>query len=138
MMDPLKVASSAAYSGLTAQSMRMRIVAENIANMESTGKAAGADPYRRKTISFESQLDDVTGAATVKISDVGSDPSSFPIEFRPGHQAADASGKVKLPNVNMIVEMTDMKIAARSYEANLQVIKQGREMASSLIDLLRS
>ena len=137
-MDPLKAAAASAYSGLTAQSMRLRIVSENIANVESTGKTPGSDPYRRKTISFAQTLDEVTGASIVKIAEVGNDPLAFIVEHDPGHPAADAKGNVKRPNVNMIVEMTDLRQAVRSYEANLQVIRQGREMSSSLIDMLRS
>lgn len=137
-MDPLKAAAASAYSGLTAQSMRLRIVSENIANVESTGKTPGSDPYRRKTISFAQTLDEVTGASVVKIAEVGNDPSAFIVEHDPGHPAADAKGNVKRPNVNIIVEMTDLRQAVRSYEANLQVIRQGREMSSSLIDMLRS
>lgn len=137
-MDPLKAASASAYSGLAAQALRLRITAENIANVESTGQSPGADPYRRKTVSFATTLDSVTGANVVNVSSVDSDPSPFAVEFRPGHPAADEKGFVKLPNVNTIVEMTDMRQATRSYEANLQVIRQGREMSSSLVDLLRS
>ncbi|MCA0432970.1 MAG: flagellar basal body rod protein FlgC [Proteobacteria bacterium] len=137
-MDPLKAASASAYSGLAAQSMRMRITAENISNAESTGSTAGADPYRRKTVSFAQELDSLSGANVVRVSEVGVDPSPFVVEYQPGHPAADDKGNVKMPNVNMIVEMTDMRMAARSYEANLQVIRQGREMSASLVDLLRS
>lgn len=137
MYDPLKAASSVAASGLYAQSMRLRVVAENVANAQSTGQTAGADPYRRKTITFSQQLDQLSGANLVEIAKLGRDPSSFPVERRPGHPAADASGMVKLPNVNMIIEMADMREATRSYEANLQVIKQSREMANAMIDLLR-
>jgi flagellar basal-body rod protein FlgC len=137
-MDPLKAAAASAYSGLTAQSMRLRIVSENIANVESTGRTPGSDPYRRKTISFAQAMDEATGASTVSIAEVGNDSSAFTVEHDPGHPAADAKGNVKRPNVNMIVEMTDLRQAVRSYEANLQVIRQGREMSSSLIDMLRS
>jgi len=118
--------------------MRLRIVSENIANVESTGRTPGSDPYRRKTISFAQTLDEVTGASTVSIAEVGKDQSAFTVEHDPGHPAADAKGNVKRPNVNMIVEMTDLRQAVRSYEANLQVIRQGREMSSSLIDMLRN
>jgi flagellar basal-body rod protein FlgC len=137
-MDPLRSASASAYSGLFAQSLRLRILSENIANVESTGRTPGADPYRRKTISFSQEMDDITGASLVKIAEVGVDQSAFKVEHEPGHPAADSKGNVKHPNVNMIVEMTDLRQAVRSYEANLQVIRQGREMSSSLIDLLRS
>ncbi|MFN0191036.1 MAG: flagellar basal body rod protein FlgC [Aestuariivirga sp.] len=138
MYDPLRAASNVAASGLFAQSLRLRVVAENVANAQSTGKSPGADPYRRKTIAFSQELDAATGANLVTVTRVGRDPSSFPVEKRPGHPAADASGTVKLPNVNMIIEMADMREATRSYEANLQVIKQSREMANAMIDLLRS
>lgn len=137
-MDPLKAAAASAYSGLASQSMRLRIVSENIANVESTGTTPGSDPYRRKTISFAQELDNVTGASTVAVSDVGVDQSPFIIEHDPGHPAADAKGNVKRPNVNMITEMTDLRQTVRSYEANLQVIRQGREMSASLIDMLRN
>jgi flagellar basal-body rod protein FlgC len=138
MIDPLKSATDAAVSGLAAQSIRMRVIAENVANAQSTGATPGAEPYRRKTVSFARHLDALSGLSLVKIGDIKGDASSFPIEFRPGHPAANADGNVKMPNVNMILEMADMREAARSYEANLQVIKQSREMRGSLIDLLRS
>jgi flagellar basal-body rod protein FlgC len=138
VVDPLRSASDAAMSALVAQSMRMRIVSENIANSQSTGAAPGQDPYRRKTISFAEELDQQTGASRVSINTVARDPAAFPVETRPGHPAADNAGRVKMPNVNMIIEMADMRQATRSYEANLQVVRQVREMRSGLVDLLRS
>ncbi len=137
-MDPLSIASATAFSGLGAQSLRMRVLAENIANAESTGKTSGSDPYRRKIVSFESTLDEVSGIPSVRIAEMGTDNAEFPMEHRPGHPAADKDGNVKLPNVNMIVEITDMRLAGRAYEANLQVIRQGREMAANLVELLRT
>ena len=137
-MDPLKAAAASAYSGLTAQSMRLRIVSENIANVESTGKTPGSDPYRRKTISFAQTLDEVTGASIVKIAEVGNDPSAFIVEHDPGHPAADAKGNVKRPNVNMIVEMTDLRQAVRSYEANLNIISATRRMIQRTLDILKA
>lgn len=136
-MDPIASAGKLASTALFAQSMRMRIVAENMANAQSTGAKPGADPYRRKTISFAEAMDEVTNLPTVRISDVGRDQAPFPVEHMPGNPAANAQGDVKMPNVNMIIEMADMRQASRSYEANLQVIKQSHEMANSLIDLLR-
>lgn len=138
MIDPLQLSLRIAASGLEAQSSRMRVVSENLANAQSTGTTPGADPYRRKTISFENELDSVSGATLVKLADIGVDRSAFRVEHDPGHPAADAAGYVKLPNVNMLIEMADMREANRSYEANLQVIKQAREMVSMTIDLLRS
>jgi flagellar basal-body rod protein FlgC len=127
-----------AASGLQAQSDRVRVVSENMANAQSTATTAGANPYTRKTVSFESEIDRLTGANLVKIESVDFDRSPFRLEHDPGHPAADAAGYVKLPNVNLLIEMADMREANRSYEANLQVIKQAREMISMTIDLLRS
>ena len=138
MSDPLQVTMKVAASGLQAQSDRVRVVSENMANAQSTAKTAGADPYTRKTVSFESEIDRLTGANLVKIESVDFDRSPFRLEHDPGHPAADEAGYVKLPNVNLLIEMADMREANRSYEANLQVIKQAREMISMTIDLLRS
>ena len=137
MTDPLIAASRAAANGLFAQSTRMRVVSENIANSDSTGKTAGADPYRRKTVNFESVADDVSGVDLVKVEDISQDQAPFRTEYMPGHPAADAKGMVKLPNVDMLTELADMREASRSYTANTQVIKQVREIVSMTIDLLR-
>jgi len=127
-----------AASGLEAQSNRVRIVSENLANAQSTASTPGSDPYTRKTISFQSQLDRALGVNLVRVGDIGVDRSPYRIEHDPGHPAADADGYVKLPNVNVLIEMADMREANRSYQANLQVIKQAREIISMTIDLLRS
>lgn len=138
MSDPMQVAILVAGSGLQAQSRRMTIVSENLANANSTGNTPGADPYARKTLSFESHLDDASGANLVRVGNVGTDQKPFRIEYDPRHPAADAEGNVKLPNVDMLVELADMRETNRSYEANLQVVKQARSMISMTIDLLRS
>jgi len=109
-----------------------------LANAQSTGRTPGADPYTRKTISFETEVDRVTGANLVRVESIERDRSPYRIEHDPGHPAADENGFVKLPNVNILVEMADMREANRSYEANLQVIKQAREMIAMTIDLLRN
>jgi len=137
-MDALTAALKVAASGLGAQSERLRVVSENLANAQSTGTTPGADPYRRKTITFESQLDRATGGSLVEVSSIARDPSDFPVEFQPGNEAADEKGYVKMPNVNTLVEMTDMSEANRSYEANLQVVKQARDLISMTIDLMRN
>ncbi len=137
-MDPLTTSLRVAASGLTAQSERLRIVSENIANAQSTGKTPQDDPYTRKTISFGSMVDRNSGVAFVSVAARAVDPDSYPVEYQPGNQAADENGYVKMPNVNMLVEMADMREANRSYEANLQTIKQARELISMTIDLLRS
>ncbi|UUP16807.1 flagellar basal body rod protein FlgC [Nitratireductor thuwali] len=137
-MDALSTALKVAGSGLTAQSERMRIVSENLANAQSTSDIPGGDPYRRKTISFSAELDKASGGSMVEVSAISRDPGDFTIDYDPGHEAADEAGYVKRPNVNMLVEMSDMREANRGYEANLQVIKQARELISMTIDLLRS
>lgn len=137
-MDPLSASMKIAASGLHAQSQRMRVVSENIANAESTGKTAGSDPYRRKTVTFEGEFDRVAAAELVKIKDVGNDKSPFRIEYEPGHPAADENGYVKLPNVNLLIEMADMRETNRSYEANLKMMTQTRSMVMRTIDLLRN
>lgn len=138
MADPLIAASQAASNGLFAQSARMKVVSENIANAETTGKTAGADPYRRKTVSFEALTDESNGLDLVQVGDIGQDQTPFRTEYMPGHPAADAKGYVKMPNVDMLTELADMREASRSYTANTQVIKQVREIVSMTIDLLRS
>ncbi len=137
MNDPLIAASRAAANGLFAQSTRMRVVSENIANAESTGKTAGSDPYQRKTVTFESVADEESGSDLVQVQDISKDQAAFRTEYMPGHPAADAKGNVKLPNVDMLTELADMREASRSYTANTQVIKQVREIVSMTIYLLR-
>lgn len=136
-MDPLFASLKVAGSGLAAQSTRLRVVSENLANALSSGKTAGADPYRRKTVTFNSELDRASGVALVRTSAVGVDRSPFNVEYDPGNPAADTNGNVTLPNVNMIVEMSDMREANRAYEADLQAMKQTRDLLSMTIDLLK-
>jgi flagellar basal-body rod protein FlgC len=137
MGDPLISAMKTSASGLEAQSMRVRIISENLANAQSTGSTPGSDPFRRKTITFGEELDRMSGATVVDVKSVQTDQSPFELEFDPGNPAANAAGYVKMPNVNLILEMADMREANRSYESNLQVVKQAREMISMTIDLLR-
>ncbi|MBB4183986.1 MULTISPECIES: flagellar basal body rod protein FlgC [Sinorhizobium] len=137
-MDPLTSALKVSASGLQAESTRLRIVSENIANARSTGDTPGAEPYRRKTISFAAEVDRASGASLVEIQRLGTDDSNFNIEFDPGNPAADEKGMVKMPNVNVLIEMADMREANRAYEANLQTIKQSRDLISQTIDLLRA
>ena len=138
MIDSLQSSLSIASSGLEAQSTRMRIVSENLANASSTGRVAGADPYQRKTVTFAGEMDRAAGAQLVKVKEVGVDTTPYRVEYDPGHPAADKSGYVKMPNVNSMIEMADMREVNRSYEANLQVVKQVRSMFGMTIDLLRS
>ena len=135
-MDDLSTALSVAASGLRAQSGRIRIVAENLANADSTAPAPGLDPYRRQVPVFSTFVDHKDGASMVKLQRIELDPSAFTLRFDPGNPAADAEGYVKLPNVNPLVEMRDLRQAQRSYEANLGAIEQVRSMAASTLRIL--
>jgi flagellar basal-body rod protein FlgC len=137
MLDPIQASLRIAGSGLQAQSARIKVVSENMANAQSTGNTPGADPYRRKTVSFESEMQRAEGVSLVRIKDTGEDQSDFRMEYNPGHPAADANGYVKVPNVDLLVESADMREANRSYQANLQVIKSARDLFSMTIDLLK-
>ncbi len=136
-MDSLQVALHIAASGLQAQSTRLRVVSENIANAQSTGSVAGADPYARKTVSFESEMDRTLGADLVEVKSIGVDSTPFKLERDPGNPAADENGMVKMPNVDVLVELADMREANRSYEANLQVAKQSADMLTTTISLMK-
>jgi flagellar basal-body rod protein FlgC len=135
-MDFLKTISVAA-SGLKAQSGRMRVIAENIANADSTADKPGADPYRRKVPSFNHRFDRDLEASVVELGRVRTDRSAFRTRFDPGHPAADQKGEVKLPNVNSLVETMDMREAQRSYEASLNLISATRRMISRTLEILR-
>jgi len=136
-LDFIKSISIAA-SGLKAQSGRMRVISENIANADSTAQTPGGDPYRRKVPTFRSELDRTLGARVVELGRIQNDKSDFVIKHEPGHPAADANGNVKYPNVNSLVEMNDMREAQRSYEANLNVITATRRMLQRTLDILRA
>lgn len=130
-------ALSIAASGMSAQSARLRVVAENLANRDSTGQSPGADPYRRRTLSFDNRVDRSLGVALVQAGRPRTDPSAFPQRFEPHHPAADATGYVKTPNVNSLIEVMDMREAQRSYGANLAVLETTRGMLLRTIETLR-
>ncbi len=125
-----------AASGMRAQSDRMRILAENIANAESLATAPGGEPYRRRIPSFSSELDREMGVSMVRMDKSVPDQSAFGKKHDPGHPAADEMGYVATPNVNSLIESMDMRQAQRSYEANLNVIEAARTMMARTIDLL--
>ena len=127
-----------AASGLRAQAGRMRVISENIANADSTAPRPGADPYRRKIPTFRSEMDRALEAQTIQMGRTRTDRSDFRTKYEPGHPAADRNGYVKYPNVNPLVEMTDMREAQRSYEANLNVIGATRRMIQRTLDLLKA
>jgi flagellar basal-body rod protein FlgC len=136
-MDPLSASLAISGSGLQAQSERIRIVSENLANAQSTGTVPGADAFRRKLIHFESAPQNDAPFAKVEISGITRDTSGFRVEIEPGHPAADAEGRVNYPNISPLVELADMRDANRNYEANLQMIKQARQLISMTLDLMR-
>lgn len=125
--------------GMRAQGTRIRVATENVANADTTGETPGSDPYRRQIITFKNALDKQLGFDTVKVSDIDVDRKApFPSKFMPDHPAADETGYVKMPNVNMLVEIMDVREAQRSYEANLGMIEQAKTMVLRTIDLLRA
>ena len=123
-------------SGMDAQTTRLRVIAENLANQDTTGSTPGADPYRRKTITFEETLGS-DGASSVSVKEIGHDQTPFEKRYEPSHPAADASGYVKMPNVSSFVELMDMKEAERSYSADLGVMQIARSMLSRTLDILK-
>ncbi len=124
-------------AGMAAQSTRLRVVAENLANRDSTGESPGADPYRRRTVSFANRMDRALGVQTVGVARIGTAPGEFPQRYEPGHPAADTRGYVKAPNVDSLVEAMDMREAQRSYSANLSVLETTRAMLTRAIEALR-
>jgi len=126
-----------AVRGMDAQTTRLRVIAENLANQDTTGSTSGADPYRRKTVTFQNSLDRQLGGEAVSIKQVGQDAAEFPLRYDPSNPAANADGYVKLPNVNSLVEVMDMREAERSYNANLAVMQATRSMLTRTIDLLK-
>jgi flagellar basal-body rod protein FlgC len=136
-MDFLKSIAIAA-SGLRAQAGRMRVIAENVANADSTAQRPGDNPFRRKIPTFRSEIDRALDARVVALGPVRTDPTDFQVKHQPGHPAADAAGNVKYPNINPLIEMTDMREAQRSYEANVNVIGATRRMIQRTLDILKA
>jgi flagellar basal-body rod protein FlgC len=135
-MDLTKALNISA-AGMDAQTMRLRVIAENLANQDTTGSAPGADAYRRKTITFENRVDASTGAATVQVKQIGQDKTEQTLRYDPSNPAANADGYVKTPNVNSFIEVMDMREAERSYSANLAALQATRSMLNRTIDLLK-
>ncbi|AGH49045.1 MULTISPECIES: flagellar basal body rod protein FlgC [Sphingomonas] len=133
----LKSSIGVSASGLRAQSLRMRIIAENLANSDSVARTAGGDPYRRRVATFKAEVDRATGATNVKVRSIEGDKTDFQRIYQPGNPAADTQGYVLRPNVNGLVEAADMKAAQRSYEANLNAIESARNLTMRTIDLLK-
>lgn len=133
----LNKALNISAAGMDAQTMRLRVIAENLANQDTTGSKPGADAYRRKTITFENRVDASTGDATVQVKRIGQDQAQQNLRYDPSNPAANPDGYVKTPNVNSFIEVMDMREAERSYSANMAVLQVTRTMLNRTIDLLK-
>jgi len=138
MSDALLSSLRIAGAAMAAQSIRMRVASENLANMNSTSTLPGGDAYRRKIVGFEEATEEASGVKVIEPASVDYDWSPLRTEYNPGHPAADADGNVKLPNVDMMIELADTREANRSYLANIQVIRMARDAISATIDLLKT
>ncbi|MCK4946339.1 MAG: flagellar basal body rod protein FlgC [Alphaproteobacteria bacterium] len=134
-MDLLDAMAQAAQ-GMKAQGVRMRVISENLANAKTTGTEEGEDPYQRKIVTFKNILDKTSGRKQVEVDKILPDQSNFIMKYDPNHPAADKNGYVKMPNVNTLLEMMDMREAQRSYEANLGVIDIAKGMLMRTLDML--
>ncbi len=134
LMRSIKISAS----GMEAQGVRLRVIAENVANADSVGRTVGEDPYRRKTVVFKNALDRSLDANLVEVARIGRSDSEFSLAYEPFHPLADDEGYIRRPNVNGLIETMDMKEAQRSYEANISVIETSRSMIQRTIDLLRT
>ena len=137
-MPDMQDAMTISAYGMRAQGERTRVISENIANASTGALTPDSEPYSRKVITFKNELDRKDGIRKVNVEDITDDRrGEFPLKFMPDHPGADESGYVKMPNVNMLIEMNDMREAQRSYEANLGMIENSRTMMFRTIDLLR-
>ncbi len=136
-MDDLSISSKVAAAGMKAQATRLRVIAENLANADSTSEVAGGDPYRRKVVTFRNALDRELEADMVKVKRIYSERGPLESKYDPTHPAANEDGYVLQPNVNPLIEMMDMREAQRSYEANMNVITTSRQMMSKTLELLK-
>lgn len=136
-MDLMR-AIGVASAGLKAQAGRMRIISENIANADSTARAPGGDPYRRKIPTLKASFDDELSAQVVSLGRVQRDQSDFRVKHEPGNPMADSKGDVRLPNVDPLIEQMDMREAQRSYEANLNMVGAARRMIARTLDILKA
>lgn len=123
--------------GMQAQTTRLRTIAENLANQDTTASTPQGEPYRRKLITFENRVDRELGAETVRVKGITPDKGDLPVRFDPSHPAADDKGYVRVPNVNSFVEVMDMREAQRAYNANLNVMEVTRSMLTRAIEMLR-
>jgi flagellar basal-body rod protein FlgC len=139
MANDIMNAMTISAMGMKVQGTRLRVITENIANADTAGLTPGSEPYHRQTITFKNVLDKKMGLDLVEVNQISTDKKTpFPMKYMPDHPAADEKGMVKMPNVNSLIEIMDVKEAQRSYEANLGMIEQSRNMVMRTIDLLRA
>jgi flagellar basal-body rod protein FlgC len=136
-MELLK-AIRAASAGMHGQTVRLRVVAENLANAQSTATGPGGEPYQRKLVTFRNQLDREMNVETVRVDKVERDPSEFELRYDPGNPAANNDGYVQMPNVKPMIELMDMREAQRTYEANMSAMSAARQMLMRTIELIKS
>ena len=137
-MSELFSAMSISAHGMRAQSERVRVISENMANASTAAPTPEEDPYTRQFITFKNEMDRTLGENVVQVDKIDQDHKKpFPVKYMPDHPGADENGYVKLPNVDPLIEAMDMQEAQRSYEANLGMIEQSRNMILQTIDLLR-
>jgi flagellar basal-body rod protein FlgC len=136
-MDELSKSTQIAISGMKVQSQRLKVISENLANADSTAQTPEGLPYRRKVMTFRSELDRANGINRVTVDKVRPDSSEFQRRYDPKHPAADREGYVLSPNVNPLIEMMDLREAQRSYEANMNVINTSRSLLSRTVEMLR-
>jgi flagellar basal-body rod protein FlgC len=137
MAADLNTALQVSAAGMEVQVARIKIVAENLANQSTTGSKPGADAYRRRTVSFQNQVDKALGVETVSVKAVAADKSDQPLRYDPSNPGANADGYVKTPNVNSFVELMDMRDAEQAYSANLNVASTTRTMLNRTLDLIK-
>lgn len=138
MLDPIQTSLRLAGAALDAQSIRMRVISENIANAHTTSSSPDEEPYRRKTVTFSAEMDRQDRVSYLTVKKIGRDESPFRVIRDPGNPAADAKGEVKMPNVDPILELADMREANHGYQANLQIVRQAREIFSMTLDVLKT
>ena len=136
-MDDIIKTMRISSAGMRVQGERLRVISQNIANADALPQDANGKPYRRQVVIFKNELDKSLGLKTVRVNKVQPDKSDFGKRYEPSHPAADPDGYVQTPNVNPLIEMTDMREAQRSYEANLNAIKTSKAMLNLTIDVLR-
>lgn len=138
MSDSIFSAMTTSAWGMRAQGERLRVTSENMANSSTAPKAPGEAPYARKMITFKNVLDRESGLNLVKVDNIKQDPNAdFNLKYMPDHPAANEEGYVQMPNVNVLIEMSDMREAQRTYEANMGMMENSRNIASRMIDMLR-